>query len=457
MNDAEMYFLENRIAILNDEAKFEYNNGRFGAAEGLLEQALALAEQAQNLDMLIALRAHLSGVQHQLGKGSEALAGASWLIGIATDPTTSGRVKENYSLGVLASSFASFSDVAQHLPGISTDDLLRVLRDGEAWMARIGKPEWTADLRIQRGLILKRRGDKQGARREMEASLAIKRRQRPLMGFSFETHLFQLAELLMGEPFKEYDAALKLTDEIIGRPDCNYELMKARGIRSRCRREMGDLDGTEQEAREMLALARQSDRKDDRVEALEMLGHLHKERQRREEAVATFREAAALVSDEDDQFTRLANSCAWEMYLADEDLDEAADLARRGYEKDRADTNILQTLTAILVRLDRWDEAAELVREWAGRVDEKYLGFQWHHDLLLFQDTLKRGHAEALAEMLDRDIWEPMRVALGKAARGDDDLSDVPNRLRNAVATLLAQLRGQDVPLLYPTVESVAD
>lgn len=59
--------------------------------------------------------------------------------------------------------------------------------------------------------------------------------------------------------------------------------------------------------------------------------------------------------------------------------------------------------------------------------------------------------------MLDRDIWEPMRVALGKAARGDDDLSDVPNRLRNAVATLLAQLRGQDVPLLYPTVESVAD
>jgi hypothetical protein len=144
------------------------------------------------------------------------------------------------------------------------------------------------------------------------------------------------------------------------------------------------------------------------------------------------------------------------LYLTRFNLNEAAVLARRGYEKDRADTYMLQTFAAILVRLDRWNEAAEFLREWADRVDENYLGVQWHNDLLLFQDALKHDHAAALAEMLDRDIWEPMRVALRKAARGDNDLSEVPEHLTNAVGSLLSQLRGENVPVLYPKVESIS-
>jgi tetratricopeptide (TPR) repeat protein len=454
MNDMEAFSLRTQIVALHDRAKSEYDNGKYQAAESLLEQACELARGADDLDLLVHLRISLSEVQKILGKNSEALAAMSWLIGIATDPATSGRLREERSLENLAGSFASFTDNARHLPSSDLDDLLRVLREGEAWMVRIGKPGWTADLRIQRGLILKSQGDIQGARREMEASLAMKRRQRPLFGFTFETHLFQLASLLMDEPFKEYETALVLTDEILESLDCRYyELLRAYKIRSHCHEKVGDLDGAEQDAREMVSLARQGDQIGDSCEALGMLGRLLLMREHHQEGLAMFREAVALIDDEDVSFSRIANSCAWQMYLTSVNLDEAADLARRAWQNDPANTNVLQTLAAILVRQDRWEEAAELTREWSGRADRQYLSSQWHNDLLLFQDALKHGHAEALAGMLNQNIWEPMRVAMVKAAREDNDLSDVPERLREAVAALLTQLRGGDVPLAYPTFE----
>ncbi len=454
MNDMEAFSLRTQIDTLRNIAVSEYKAGKYEAAESALEKAYELARQADDLDLHVLVRSYLASVQRILGKKVEALAAESWLIGLATDPATSGRLKEDESLQLVASSFATFSDITRQLPGTDLDDLLRVLREGEAWMARIGKPEWTADLRIQRGLILSARGDQQGARQEMEASLAIKRRQQPVFGFTFETHLFQLADLLKNEPFNDYNAALDLTDEILSRPHFNfYELLIAYRIRSECRQQMGDLDGAEQEAREMVALAKGGDQKGDLGMALVRLGEVLKARGHGQEAIATYREAIALLDDLDEQFARVANSLAWQMYLAGVGLDEAADLARRGWHKDRADTNILQTLAAILVRQNHWDEAAELVREWVGRVDQQYVSSHWPDDLLLFKDALKHGHAAALARMLDRDVWEPMRVALEKAARGDDDLSDVPERLQKAVATLLAQLRDEQVPLAYPEFE----
>ena len=453
MNDWDAIFIKSQIDHLNYLAILEHNSGRSVAAEKLMNQACELAEQAEDLDTLVSVRENLEGIQRANGKHKEALAILAWLIGIATDPASSGRVKEERSLRALAGSFASFSDSARQMPGANLDDLLRVLREGELWMTRFGKPEWTADLRVQRGIILGTQGDKQAARREMEASLAIKRRQQVVLGFTFETVLLKLASLLIQEPFREFEAAFKLTEEVFDRPDTSYGgLLETFNVRLFGRQQMGDLEGMEQEAREIVELSRQSDRPGDLAKALTQLGRALAKQKRLGESTATFREALALMSEEDEEFPSVANSFAWNMYLAESELEAAASLAQRGWEKDKDNTMVLQTLAAILVRLDRWDEAAGLVREWASRVDHDYLGNQWHHDLFLFLDALKYGHAEVLAGMLDRDVWEPMRLALPMAARGENDLSAIPERLRNAVASLLAPTPRPRCPFSLPGV-----
>jgi hypothetical protein len=169
------------------------------------------------------------------------------------------------------------------------------------------------------------------------------------------------------------------------------------------------------------------------------------------EAHQRLQEAIPLVAEDDDDFPSVANSLAWARYLLGVELDSAATLARRALNKANGDINIMQTLAAILVRQDNWDEATPLVRRWATMVEEKSVASGWPDFVLLFQDALQRGHGEAIAALLDRELWEPMRAALVRATRSDSS-ADVPERLRDAVAALVTQLQGDKTQLLYPLV-----
>lgn len=183
------------------------------------------------------------------------------------------------------------------------------------------------------------------------------------------------------------------------------------------------------------------------------LGIVQAARKGHSAAAATYREVIALLDEEDDNFTSTANSCAWQLYMACDNLDEAAKLAHRAWQKTPADTNILQTLAAILVRHNQWSEALVHIRDWVGRVDRTDLSSAWNQHVLLFRDALTHGQGENLAGILNGELWEPMRIALVKSSRSDHDLSDVPTGLREAVTALLSQLRGENVPLVYPSFE----
>jgi tetratricopeptide (TPR) repeat protein len=450
MSNIDRLLLGEQVRCLNNTAKAEYEGGHVLVAEKLFEQAHELAKRIDDLNLCVVLRSHLAAMQRLTGKRDEALAGEFWLIGIANDPAASCRVTDEIALESLAASFASFSDNARQLDATNSDDLFRMLRNGEDWMRRIGKDNWIADLRLQRGLILKAQGNREAARHEMEAAVAIKRRQQPLICFTLETHLFQLAQLLIEEPYKEYEIALQLTDEILESQNRHIELMRARAIRSQCYRQMGNLDASLHEALEWVTVAGDGDRKEAQVEALLALGSLHQKRGCHETAAAAFKKAVALIGEEDAAFTSTANSCAWAHYLADADLDYASEIARRGWAKDREEIHMLQTYAAILVRRNKWKEASELVEKWAKTVKEEHIDGEWHDFILLFRDALKCGHAEAVAGMLNRAKWEPLQVAFRKIARGDADLSNVPQHLRHAVAALLSQLKSENVPLVYP-------
>jgi len=191
-----------------------------------------------------------------------------------------------------------------------------------------------------------------------------------------------------------------------------------------------------------------------KLEAWALLGQILQNSSRMVEAEEAFRKALSLVPDGSDQFSFQANSLAWDLYIARSKLEEAEQLARRALEQVQTDIDFLQTLAAIIVRRDRWDDAADLIRRWATEVEDADLFGRWHENILLFRDAVQLGHAAELAALLGetgREVWLPMQSALLKiASRTDGNLSDVDEPLREAVAALIAQLHSDERPANCP-------
>jgi tetratricopeptide (TPR) repeat protein len=215
------------------------------------------------------------------------------------------------------------------------------------------------------------------------------------------------------------------------------------------------LSGAEDEAREMLGTAREIDQRKYHAEAMVVLAKvLARQSARRVEAVRLYREAVSILSDQDESFSGTVNSCAWQMYLTHTDLDEAASLAKKAWEIDESNTHVLQTLAAILVRQNNWIEAIGYLRTWVQRVDKEYLRHQWAEDLLLFQDAVQFGRNNDLAELLTTEVWRPMQLALLMHANESDmGLIHLRDGMRNAVESLVQQLRGENVSNIYPEVD----
>jgi tetratricopeptide (TPR) repeat protein len=218
MDDFDDLQARREVQRLHQLAMDANTEGQYATMERLLEHAVSVAKPLNDLPLLIKERFWLAVAQHMQGKLLQAIAIYSWLIGLATDPTSSQLLTDPETLWYLANAFMRFVACGRFMPEMPVERLLRVVADGLDWLQRVGKANWAAGLRFEKGRLLESQGDKEGARLEMEVALALKRRHPEAPGYNLATHQLQLADLLWQDPFKAYAEAIALAEEVLSAP-----------------------------------------------------------------------------------------------------------------------------------------------------------------------------------------------------------------------------------------------
>lgn len=287
MSTFDSYEARREVEQLDRLARDARREGHYATTERLLEQAVATAERLDDLPLLVKERAWLADAQRMQGKYMQAIATYTWLIGLATDPDQSRRVANEDSLWYLAGAFMDFVAAGRFLPAMPVDRLLRVITDGLTWLERVGKREWAAGLRSQRGTLLKRQGDFEGARQELEAALALERRHLNAPGYTLAVHQLNLAELLR-QHFGAHAESIALVEEVLAAPSSSPNVRRwAWKELAYARLALGETAAAEQAARESLALAQQIESPPAMILSYELLGRLHREAGQMPAAVIT--------------------------------------------------------------------------------------------------------------------------------------------------------------------------
>ncbi len=168
---------------------------QYAKAEKFYQQAAELAEQLNDLSLMISQRYGLASMQQSQGKNREALAVYTWLIEVAYNPELSRNLSED-DLWYVAQGFVSFVGVGREFPDMQVVNLEQVVERGLDWLTSIGKRHWAAGLRLEQGLLWYDQGRKEAALEELEAALALARRNPNAPGRTLSSHLIYLANLL---------------------------------------------------------------------------------------------------------------------------------------------------------------------------------------------------------------------------------------------------------------------
>ena len=266
------------VAQLHRLAMDAHDEAQYVTMERLLEQAVATAQRLQDLPLVIEERFWLATSQRMQNKKLRALTTFTWLIGLATDPAASHEVTDENSLEYLARAFTDFVECGRFLPEMPVEQLQRVLSDGLQWLERIGKSHWAAGFRLQRGLLFKNQGDLQGARLELEAALALKRRHPEAPGYTLGTHLLQFADVLRTSSIGAYSEAIALADEALtAKGSSPYVRRGAYKTQAYAYLELKEYEYALHAARESLALAQTTESAEAISQAYEVLGRIHRE------------------------------------------------------------------------------------------------------------------------------------------------------------------------------------
>jgi tetratricopeptide (TPR) repeat protein len=168
---------------------------QYAKAEKFYQKAAELAEQLNNLSWLLHARFGLATAQRMQSKYKEALGIFTWLIEVAYDPELSHDLTEA-DLWFVAHGFMGFVEVGRALPEMGAVDLERVIDRGLDWLSSIGRRNWAAGLRLQRGMLWQQQNRKEAALDELEAALALCRRNDAAPGYTLGAHLLNVADLL---------------------------------------------------------------------------------------------------------------------------------------------------------------------------------------------------------------------------------------------------------------------
>jgi len=168
---------------------------QYAKAEKFYQRAAELAEEINDLSLMLKERFWLAAMQGMQGKYQAPLEVFTWLIGVAYDPEQSRKLDED-DLWYVANGFMDFVAVGRYLPEIQAADLERVIDKGLDWLASIGKRNWSAGMRLHRGSLWQAQGRQEAALSEMEAALALHRRQPDAPGYTLDAHLLNLGDCL---------------------------------------------------------------------------------------------------------------------------------------------------------------------------------------------------------------------------------------------------------------------
>src|SRR5262250_3286582 len=88
MDDFDNRQARREVRKLRQLAEDAHSEGQFATMERLLEHAVSVAQRLNDLPLLIKVRYRFAYAQDMQSKNVQALATYSWLIGLATDPTS---------------------------------------------------------------------------------------------------------------------------------------------------------------------------------------------------------------------------------------------------------------------------------------------------------------------------------------------------------------------------------
>jgi tetratricopeptide (TPR) repeat protein len=278
MHDFDNLQAHREVQHLHQLAMDAYDEGQYATMERLLEHAVSVAKPLNDLPLLIKERYWLAAAQDMQGKYLQAVATYSWLIGLASDPMSSQLLTDPDTLWYLAQAFMRFVACGRFMPEMPVERLLRVVIDGQDWLERVGKANWAAGLRLEKGHLLGSQGDKEGARLEMEVALALKRRHPEAPGYNLAAHQLQLADLLWQDPFKAYAEAITLAEEVLSASaNGQYDRRWAYKVIAYARLSMGEYEETLSAAQYCLLLAQAMETPIAMVTAYELLGRIYRE------------------------------------------------------------------------------------------------------------------------------------------------------------------------------------
>jgi len=168
---------------------------QYAKAEKFYQRAAELAEELNDLSLMLKERFWLAAMQRMQGKYKAALGVFTWLIEVAYSPDLSRDLSED-DLWYVEGGFRNFVEIGRNLPDMPIADLERVCDRGLDWLSSIGKRNWASGLRLQRGMLWQSQGRKEAALEELEAALALCRRHPNTSGYSLGSHLLSVADLL---------------------------------------------------------------------------------------------------------------------------------------------------------------------------------------------------------------------------------------------------------------------
>ena len=320
----------------------------------------------------------------------EALTTYAWLIGVANDPPARAELAGNRrALTYLVNAFDSFIECGRFLPAMPSAQLHNVIDMGLAFLDEVGRSQWAHGLRLQRGTLLKNEGQRDAARQEMEAALALRRRDPNSLGATLGAHLCVLGELL--EEMTEHDAAAACYREVWqGSGHGTYMRQWAAQGLAYVEKSRGELAAAEQWARDAVALAGQMQSANAQVAALEVLIKVLLEQDKVAELV---REGAVYWS-----LGRLNGTIESKYFTGRELADIRLAMARAalGLPPNPA-TPLPDALPAIaasdrrrarryLVAAERWLARAQ---EPARRLDAQVGGQSWRNELLRYEARVR--------------------------------------------------------------------
>lgn len=249
-----------------------WNELQYAKAEKFYQRAAALAEEINDLSLMLSTRTGLAHVQKMQGKLQEALGIFTWLIEVAYNPELSRGLDET-DLIYMSFGFIEFVAIGSSLTEIQVVDLERVIDRGLDWLISIGKRDWSADLRYQRGVLWNQLGRTEAALAEIEAALALKRRSSNAYGRNLGDYRNSLSDLF--ERMGKLEEAERYLQEVLEDGKSNdSEKYKALFRLANLAMVRGEWAQAEIYARKSLDLAQQIESAGPIFDALNALGNV---------------------------------------------------------------------------------------------------------------------------------------------------------------------------------------